>query len=258
MRINALLKAQQAVDRAATRRWQSGIATLDGALSGGLAYGRVHEVFAAEPADSAATAGFALAVATGMADGRSCLWLRSRRAAGLGGVLQANGWSDLGGLPGRALCGILPDGIALLKAAVDALRCAELGAVIIESRGSLRELDLTASRRLSLAAEKSGVPLLLLRVDATPSPSAAHTRWQVAAAPSQALPGNAPGVPAFDLELLRQKSGPSGLHWRLEWDRDQHRFRDATYIGAVVPVSARRPAADTGSGPLDQNVRRAA
>ncbi len=258
MRINALLNADDVVTRAGTLRWSSGIATLDAALSGGLAYGQVHELFAADMENSAPMAGFALAVATSMARGRSLLWLRSHRAAGTGGVLQANGWSELGGLPEQALCGVLCDGTALLKAAVDALRCPELGAVIIESCGSMRELDLTASRRLSLTAEKSGVPLLLLRVGATPSPSAAHTRWQVAAAPSQALPGNAPGLPTFDLELLRQKSGPSGLNWRLEWNRDQRSFRNATHISTVVPVSVRRPAADSGIGALGQNARHAA
>lgn len=258
MRIDALLKAREVMGHVAVRRWQSGVTTLDDVLSGGLSYGRMHEVFAAEPADCAAMAGFGVAVATGMAKGRPLLWLRSHRAARLGGVLQASGWSDLGGLPGQALCGILPDGAALLKTAVDALRCAEFGAIIVENYGALRELDLTASRRLALAAETSGVPLLLLRVDATPSPSAAQTRWQIAAAPSRALLGNAPGLPAFDLELLRQKSGPSGLCWRLEWDREQHCFREAAHLGAMVPVSIRRPVADTGSGPLVQNTRRAA
>ncbi len=258
MRIVPLLHAHIAAPHAAPRRWPSGIASLDVALSGGLAYGKMHELFAADSEDCAAMAGFALAVATGMAEGRSLLWLRSRRAAGAGGGLQAHGWTELGGRPEQLLCGTLPDATALLRAAVDALRCAELGAVITESHGNMRELDLTASRRLSLAAEKSGVPLLLLRIDATPSPSAAHTRWQIAAAPSQARPGNAPGSPTFDLELLRQKSGPSGMRWRLEWDRDQHSFRDAAHIGAVVPVSVRRPAADTGAGSLHQIVRHAA
>lgn len=224
-----------------------GVASLDAALDGGLARGRIHEVYAAEAGDATATAGFAVAVAAGMAEpGQTVLWLRMQRAARSGGVMQANGWAELGGAPGDGLVGVVPDAMALLRAAVDALRCAALGAVIVESWGAMRELDLTASRRLALAAEKSGVPLFLLRMEATPVPSAAQTRWQVAAAPSQALPGNAPGLPAFDITLLRQRSGPCGLDWRLEWDRDRRIFREAPLHGAVVSVPARRSAAYTG------------
>lgn len=248
------------------RCWASGVAALDSALSGGLAFGRVHEVFAAEAEDAASAAGFTMATATGMAvemaggtaGSKTILWLRSQRAAAMGGVLQANGWAELGGAPGQALFGVLPDAKTLLKAAVDALRCSVLGAVVVESRGAMPELDLTASRRLALAAEASGVPLFLLRVDATPVSSAAATRWQIAAAPSQALPGNAPGHPTFDLELLRQKSGPSGLNWRLEWDRDQRTFRETALCGAVAPIPVGRPAADSTGTAFSRDTKHAA
>lgn len=255
----------------AASRLAFGVASLDTALSGGLARGRVHEIYGAQTDDAAAAAGFTMALATAMAatppeqtapqiavdrastanqngTARMVLWLRVQRAARLGGVVQANGWAELGGMPDYGLVGVVPDAMALLRAAADALRCAALGAVVVESWGAMRELDLTASRRLTLAAEKSGVPLLLLRHDATAVPSAAQTRWQVAAAPSRALPGNAPGRPAFAVTLLRQRSGPCGLDWRLEWDRDQRKFFETALSGAVVSVSARRPAADRRIG----------
>jgi len=236
-------------------RWVSGLPSLDAVLGGGFAYGRVHEAYGAEDGDAAAMVGFVAAVAAGMAGtSRPVLWLRTRRASG---ALQANGWAELGGEPGHGLLGVTADVTALLRTAVDALRCPALGAVIVEGWGVMRELDLTASRRLALAAEKSGVPLFLLRIDARPTPSAAHTRWQVAAAPSRALPGQAPGWPTFDVTLLRQRSGPCGLDWRLEWNRDRRMFREAALSGAVVSVPVNRPAADTGGiGP--QRDRRAA
>lgn len=233
------------------------LAPLDAALGGGLVRGAVHEVYAAEADDAAAAAGFVLGVATTMAraahrngEGRGgvVLWLRVVRSARLGGVTQASGWAELGGAPGHGLVGLVPDGMALLRAAVDALRCGALAAVVAESHGPLRELDLTASRRLTLAAERSGVPLFLLRHDATPVPSAAQTRWQVAAAPSQALPGNAPGRPSFDVTLLRQKAGPAGMDWRLEWDRDDCQFREPALPGAVVSVPVHRSVDDRGAG----------
>lgn len=240
-----------------------GVASLDAVLGGGLARGRVHEIFPAEDDDAASAAGFAMALATGMATGMAApagtlMWLRGARAARLGGVLQAEGWAQLGGMPGQAVLGVIGDGLTLLRTAVDALRCAALGALIVETVGAMRELDLTASRRLALAAEKSGVSLLLLRHDARPVPSAAQTRWQVAAAPSQALPGNAPGRPAFDVTLLRQRSGPSGRDWRLEWDRDRRIFHEAALPGAVVSLPADRPAAAGGGGHLARDARRVA
>jgi protein ImuA len=231
--------------------WPTGIASLDTVLAGGLAYGCVHEIYAAEGSDAASAAGFATLVAKGMSVGMgggrcrpTALWLRERGRLRTAGILQAEGWAQLGGMPGHGLIGVVPDTLSLLRAAVDALRCAALGAVILEGWGRMRELDLTASRRLVLAAERSGVPLLLLRIDAEPAPSAARTRWRLASAPSRALPGKAPGSPAFDLTLLRQKSGPSGRDWLLEWDREQCKFREASLPGAVVSVSSGRPAAE--------------
>lgn len=229
------------------RRSATGIAPLDQALGGGLAQGCLHEFYAAEPEDAPATAGLAVGLALLTMTGGATMWLRSRRTLAQGGVLQANGWAELGGAPGACLFGVVADDKALLRAGADALRCTALGGVVLESRGTMRDLDLTASRRLSLAAERSGVPLFLLRSDAEPTFSAAQTRWRVASAPSRALPGHAPGAPVFDIELLRQKGGPSGLSWRLEWDRDRCVFRDAALSGAVVPVPVHRPAATAGT-----------
>ncbi|WP_298199125.1 hypothetical protein [Novosphingobium sp.] len=227
------------------RRWASGVASLDAALGGGFVHGRVHEFYAASEADAGAVRGLAVGLAAGMTgDQASVLWLRSSRTLGKAGVLQASGWSDLGGAPGQLLLGIVPDTLTLLRSAADALRSAAPGLVVIEGWGRLPELDLTASRRLALAAERSGVTLLLLRIEAQPVPSAAQTRWQVASAPSQALPGQAPGAPTFDLVLLRQRAGPCGLDWRLEWHREQRTFREAPLPGAVVSVPADRSLAD--------------
>src|SRR5690606_33522627 len=101
------------------------------------------------------------------------------------------------------------------RAGVDALRCNELGVVVIELWGDPPALDLTASRRLALAAETSGVSALLLRMGAAAGPSAARTRWQVSAAPSVPLAANAPGYPGWNIELLRQRGGPAGGPWHV-------------------------------------------
>ena len=231
-----------------------GIPKVDAALGGGLAWGCVHEFYAAGPEGAPAMAGFAAGLALQRTTGGTILWLRSQRLVPKVGAFQANGWAELGGASGHILIGVISDRLMLLRAAVDALRCQALEAVIVESWGPMPELDLTASRRLVLAAEKSGVPLFLLRGDARPVPSAAQTRWEVAAAPSRALPGNAPGRATFDITLLRQRSGPCGLSWRLEWDRDQRQFHEAQVSGDLAAVPVRRPAAGAGSGTPDSRI----
>jgi len=228
----------------ADRQVMTGHMALDAALDGGLARGRVHELFAAEAADGPSAAGFAamLALRTG---GRRApiFWLRSDKAERSGGSLHAPGLIELGGEPDALVLGIAPDTKGLLKSAADAARCPGLKALVVECWGKCPELDLTASRRLALATEQSGVTLFLLRLEAEPLPSAADTRWSVGAAPSRPLEANAPGPPIFEIELLRRRAGPSGLRWRLEWDRDQIIFREPAHIGAVVPLPAGRPVA---------------
>jgi protein ImuA len=214
----------------------------------------MHEIYAADPNDVAGAAGFAALLAAGLG-GRGdrvkpLVWLHERRAMQACGVMQAEGLAELGGMPQACLFVQTEDSRTLLRASLDAARCTGLGAVIVQGQGQMPELDLTAGRRLSLAAQRSGVTLLLLRIGAEPAPSAAETRWSVVSAPSRALAANAPGAPTFDIELLRQRSGPSGMRWRLEWDRDRNMFRDTAISGAVVPVPLRGPVADTGTGSL--------
>lgn len=216
--------------------------------------GRLHEVYA----DEAGAAGFAALLAVGLAATKPVVWLQEKRAVQGCGSIQGFGLAGLGLNPRDWLFVRSRDGKAMLQACLDAVRCPGLGAVVFQAQGRLPELDLTASRRLTLAAERSGVTVLVVRTEAEPVPSAAETRWAVAPAPSRALAANAPGVPAFDLELLRQRAGPSGLSWRVEWDRDRRSFREAEIPGAMVPVPVRRPAADPGTGPLPVIRRNAA
>ncbi|ALC14015.1 ImuA family protein [Sphingopyxis sp. 113P3] len=216
----------------------SGDAGFDAALGGGLAAGRVHEIFA-DPLDAATAAAFVMLLALRGGDG-PLLWLRTSDATRQGGYLYAPGIAELGGDPDRLLLVETTDAKALLTAANDALRCPGSAAVVVESRGRLPALDLTAGRRLALGARDAGTVLLLLRLGAEPTPSVAETRWRIAAAPSHELEANAPGAPAFDLELLRWRAGPAGARWRLEWNRDDQAFCDAALSGGVLPLASRR------------------
>jgi protein ImuA len=215
-----------------------GLAPIDRVLGGGLAAGKLHEVFPAGAQDEASTMGFAvmLIIRLTQGPGPPILWLREEAAQCRAG-LHGPGLVDLGLDPGRLILGVLPDARALLRAGADALRCAALGVVVLELGGNPPLLDLTASRRLALAAEGSGVTPLLLRLGgARLEPSAAQTRWQVAALPSAPLAADAPGHPALTLSLLRQRGGPAGLDWNVEWNRDAACFRSAALPGARLPL----------------------
>ncbi|MCC7046720.1 MAG: damage-inducible protein [Alphaproteobacteria bacterium] len=127
-----------------------GLPALDAALpEGGLALGRLHEVMA--PAGEAGT-GFAAA-------------LLARIAGAQGRVLWC-GPMPYG--PGLAEFGLDPDRVIFARTAPDAetlwameegLRCPSLAAVL----GEVGVLDLTAGRRLQLAAERWGVTAIALR-----------------------------------------------------------------------------------------------
>lgn len=223
---------------------------IDDALGGALARGQLHEVFAAGADDAVSATAFIAMLGERL--GGAAVWLREeaieRRTR-----LHMPGLAAIGLDPASMVFGLLSDGDAVLRAGADVLRCPDVGVAVIELWRNPRNLGLTTTRRFQLAAEASGVTALLLRIDAQPSPSAATTRWVVRSIASQPLSANAPGYPAFELELLRHRGGGQG-RWRLEWDREHRCFHDiggTALSGAVVPHAADRPAATN-------NVRRRA
>jgi len=224
---------------------------------GGLARGRLHEIFPRTRLDGTSAMGFGVMLATiatrEPGDGRDILWLREE-AVQRGCALHGPGLVDLGLDPGRLILGVLQDQRALLRAAADALRCAGLGVLVLELHGPAPLLDLTASRRLALAAEASGVTPLLLRLGKVePGPSAAQTRWHVAAAPSAPFEAGAPGHPALTLSLLRQRGGPAGFDWTVDWNRDSLCF-DPALPGARLPLSDGGPVPQDGAEEADWDI----
>lgn len=233
-----------------------GCLEIDARLHGGIQINALHEFYAAGPDDAAATAGFALMLAICAAgERRSVVWIREDRGVRQAGGLYGTGLAELGFDPDTLILVQAADTRALLRAAADSVKCAQVGAVVIEPWGKAPLLDLTASRRLAMAAASSGVFTLMLRIDAVPMPSAAQTRWQVAAAPSTALAANAPGHPAFDITLLRHRGGVAGFEARLEWNRDKGSFAPlsgGSSAAAVVGTGATR------ASPATSTARRAA
>jgi protein ImuA len=178
---------------------------------------RHEEIFA--PADEASGAAVALALACDAAaaapDLRPWLWVQDKAARRLGGRPYRPG------LPAQLrhrlihVAGDTPEDT--LFALEEGVRCRDLAFVVGEIAGNPKALDLTASRRLSLTAEKHGVPLWLVRLGAARDLGSARLRWEVRSAPSPRPEWNsyAPGQPAWEAELFRAHTYQPG-RWRLE------------------------------------------
>lgn len=211
-----------------------------------------HEVFAFSKGDVAAMMGFGAMVALMLAGDAPCFFVRPSRRDGM--MLYPAGLAELGIDPARCYCVHAPDLLATLRATADIARSDAAGAVLVEVDGNPRLLDLTASRRLALAAEKSGTAVLLLRSGAREAASAAYSRWQVRATPSESLAANAPGGAAFAVTLLRHRRVAAGLQARLVWNFEERRFDEQPAItalqqkageaalGGVLPLAPRRAA----------------
>lgn len=147
-------------------------------------------------------------------DRRQVLWVQDKRA------VQLTGRPYLHGLPHDLAERLIHVEAAkpedALFALEEGLKCRELACVIGEIVGNPRALDFTASRRLSLAAERHGVALWLVRFEAQPDLSSARMRWRAQSAPSSRPFWNseAPGAHAWKAELFRARSHAPG-QWTL-------------------------------------------
>lgn len=238
-----IVPAASAADAAA--RVTLGHAEADAVLQGGLARGALHEVFAEAGRQSAAATGFAAALAQRVAAQRPLVWVQQEFGALETGALSMSGWRELGFDPRLLVLVRAHDVEMALRTAADALSCDALGGVVLEIWGAARQLDLVASRKLTLAARASGVTALTLRLSAEPMPSTAETRWIVRAAHSPPASVKAPwqpwGAPVFDAQLVRNRHGPNG-QWLMEWKCDECLFRDAAaYPQPVAAAPADRP-----------------
>lgn len=171
-------------------------------IGAGLARGALHEVCAASPGSGVAFAAILLARCGGQV-----LWIATEQE------------SNLVWPPGLVPFGLAPDKLILARAArwpealwamEEALRCPALGAAVLMA-GSGQGLDLTATRRLHLAAEAGGVFGLLLRPDGAAGASAARTRWHIAPLASDA-------APRWRLTLLRQRGGAPAGPWNVAFN----------------------------------------
>ena len=208
------------------------------------------EIFA--PATEASGAGLALALArdalaaVGEGEGedtRQILWVQDRATIRLGGRPCVAGLPpDLRHRVIHVAAGTPEDALFALE---EGLKCRDIACVIGEIAGNPKALSFTASRRLSLTAERHGVRLWLVRLDAAPDLSSARMRWQARAAPSppQRWDPAAPGPATWHAELFRARAHAPG-QWSLSDDAGTLRLAsepDLDTLAAPDPVHLARP-----------------
>jgi protein ImuA len=235
------------------RRVALGHVDADAALRGGLALGAMHEVFAETGRQGTAATGFVAGLAGRVVAAklphRPLVWIRQDFTEIESGAMSMSGLSELGLDPRLFVTVRAADVDSALRTAADALACDAVGVVVLEVWGEARQLDLVASRKLTLAAQASGTTGLVLRMAAEPQPSTAETRWIVRAAhsppaaisSSSASPCSAWGAPLLDAQLVRNRHGPVG-RWIMEWKCDECLFGEpAAYPQPVAAAPAHRP-----------------
>lgn len=206
-----------------------GIPEIDGALpGGGLRAGCVHEI----GGDEAATGFCAVLLARAARAPGPLLWLAR------GDDLYLPGLVRYGIEPGRLLLasGLLrrPD---MLWAMEEALRCRALRGVVAE----VDTLDRTASRRLMLTAEGSGVPGLVLWSEAGRRGTGrvrvptAESRWRITTVPGA-------GMTRWRVEVLHCRGGKPGC-WAVGWDDDG--WRVLPFAGPAPSAGVRGRVANT-------------
>ncbi len=214
-----------------------GYDALDARLGGGLVRGALHELCAAEEGDHSAASGFALMLAIRASAEKPILWIREDRSERMHGQLYAPGMIDLGAAPERVTLVCAPDTLSALRAGADSISIMGLGTVVIEPFGAAKALDLTASRKLVLAAERSGVTAFILREGGSSFSSAASTRWGISSATSTLLAGQAPSHTCLAVNLLRHRGSVAPFSMTIEWNSDEKTFRKPALSGALLSAA---------------------
>lgn len=200
-----------------------GAESIDAALGGGLALGNVHELAPATPLHLGAAMGFALTLAVRTGARRHTLWIQPDFAGTEAGMPYGPGLTALGLPIERLLILRVARPVDALWAMEEGLKSRVLSAVIAELTDEGAAADLTATRRLVLAARDGGGLGLLLRHRISSEPSAAATRWDISAAPGEPDAFGGLGRTAFTLSLLKNRRGPLG-RWTIAWNHHERSF----------------------------------
>lgn len=209
--------------------------------------GALHEIRGSEHRDRPAAFGFLLALIarswatpeTGeAADTRPVLWCEDLAGSFDFGRLYAPGLKAFGLDPERFIIVRAKGADELLWAMEEGVRSGSLSAVVGAFGGTSSsrrsDLDLTASRRLQLAAERTGTTAFLLRQPSDDLASVARTRWLISARPSgRDVKKSIIGLPRWQVSLSKCRGARPGT-WDMEWNYATHHFH-------LVPTVENRP-----------------
>jgi protein ImuA len=251
-RLRALIRPMEhSAERPLEHRTVSlGSAEFDAILpDNGLELGALHECVPAGYSDFAAALGFSLGLAARIVHARpgNVLWVFPDHCGFEQGRLHAPGLMAFGLDPNRfvevgvrkthAMLWVMEEGLAANGPGEGAL-----AAVIGVEAGTRtgRDYDFTASRRLAMRAEKSGVTALLIRASAQTgieggAATAAATRWRVATEPHAPEPSawrrhENPDAPRWAVSLVKSKRGMPGHRQVVEWDHETLSFHMAAAL----------------------------
>lgn len=225
-------------------RVRFGLDAIDRRLpGGGLPAGALHEVLGQGPDTEHGTLASLLigGLLAGLDPTRQVLWAMQGRD------LFPPGLAGVGLHPERLI--LAECGGSVLAVMEEALRHPGLVAVVGEIEGGF---GLTASRRLQLAAEASGVTAFAIRRSrrfddpALLAPSAAVSRWRVSVEPTlsvaEQMAASLAGRALWRLELLRCREA-TPFHWIVQACDANGRLDDVTPC-KFVPAPYRRSLAD--------------
>ena len=182
--------------------------------------GWIHELWVPNPKDHGAAMAWALSAL--QADNKPLLWVTNQALLREQGLPYGPGLLHSGQSPEQFIIARTKtheDGLWTLE---EAIKSGAFGAVI----GELSNIDLTSSRRLSLAAQHHKAQCLLLMRSATPLQSVAYSRWRVDAAASMPESEQAPwpGKARLTAHLHKHRGGELPRETLLEWHDAHHRF----------------------------------
>lgn len=216
--------------------------TAQAGLPYGLGTQGVHEVCPHTYNDMAAALGFALAAGQSAHRHGALVWISHDARLRDQGRLSPRGLQALGLSPSGLLEVRARKTKEALWAAEEAVASGAAGLVLAEVPGA----DFTATRRLSLACEARGTPLILLMDHAREGASAAQGRWRVAAAPSapNRWHNRAPGATRWQVTLERSRIAPEAVSqsFLMEFEHETARLHLVSGPGAR-PLSPQRPQA---------------
>lgn len=231
----------------------------DRLFGGGIRAGTLTEILPEHPGDVWAASGFLLSLAIRLAarpgkDRAPVIWIGEDLSSREQGALYGPGLALHGLDPSRFILVNAQNAQQALWAMEEALKC-RAPALVVGELWSAKPYDLTASRRLLLAAQKHGTPALLfltgLAGQAGQLSSGADLRFEIRAHPSVhppsagslPLPGAARWAVRIAKMRIKARAGPSGIDrdrfHPLIWDHDEALFRDALSLALAADARDR-------------------